>query len=297
MSWLKLDDRFWSHPKVIRAGAEATALFVRALARAGERLTDGRVARSELPMLNTYDQPTSTGAEALAERLVDAGMFERSGSDYRIHDYLDYNPSAEEAAASRQQKLDAARRGGSVRAATGQRSPSGRYEAGDTAEPAERVDSGPPAAPAERLTSSPGRTRSRPRSRGRTTKKYVPSKATAATKAAVASTGWETFGPEWSGFKGSWVARGFRLPPSERQREVLWDVISSRPQDAGRWAAAAPAGSRERDVVGHVLKAWRVFKDDVNRSLPGDAAPTLVRGTSSMTRIDGLLRGPDQAPG
>lgn len=51
MTWFKVDDGFWSHPKTLTLSAEAVALWVRAGSYCGKHLTDGFVSRQILPML------------------------------------------------------------------------------------------------------------------------------------------------------------------------------------------------------------------------------------------------------
>jgi hypothetical protein len=100
VTWFRLDDSFHSHPKVIAAGNEATGLFVRCGTYAAEHLTDGFI-RKDVALLY--------GSDALAATLVKATLWHRTRGGWMIHDYLDYNPSAEQVkqerkAASERQK-------------------------------------------------------------------------------------------------------------------------------------------------------------------------------------------------
>lgn len=101
MPWFRLDDSFHSHPKVIAAGNEAVGLYVRCGTYAAQHLTDGFVSKSIV---------TLYGAESLAARLVETGLWHRTRGGWNIHDYLDYNPSREtvekerKAAAERQRR-------------------------------------------------------------------------------------------------------------------------------------------------------------------------------------------------
>lgn len=81
--WTRLDDNFYDHPKVIRAGLEAIGLFALGLSYAARHLTDGKIP---LEFVGKRKRP--------AEKLVEVGLWERDGSSYRIHHFLDYNPSA-----------------------------------------------------------------------------------------------------------------------------------------------------------------------------------------------------------
>lgn len=84
MTWFKVDDGFWSHPKVAGLSAEAVALWVRAGSYAAQHLTDGYVARHVLPMLR--------GIEEHAEELVGASLWRPMGDGWTFHDWHRYQP-------------------------------------------------------------------------------------------------------------------------------------------------------------------------------------------------------------
>lgn len=101
MTWFRLDDSFYSHPKVLKAGNEAVGLYVRCGTYAAAHVTDGFVDRSVV---------TLYGSEALAARLVDAGLWHRTRGGWNIHDYLDYNPSREAVEKERKAKAERQKR-------------------------------------------------------------------------------------------------------------------------------------------------------------------------------------------
>lgn len=101
MPWFRLDDSFHSHPKVLRAGNEAVGLYVRCGTYAADHTTDGFVERSIVLLY---------GTEALAARLVDAGLWHRTRGGWNIHDYLDYNPSREAVEKERKDKAERQKR-------------------------------------------------------------------------------------------------------------------------------------------------------------------------------------------
>lgn len=109
MTWLKVDDGFWAHPKVMGASADALALWIRAASWSAAQLTEGRVPARFLP--------TFGGNPTIAAELVDLGLWEVDDEEYLFHDWLDYQPSKDqvererEAARLRQQKLRNARNG------------------------------------------------------------------------------------------------------------------------------------------------------------------------------------------
>jgi hypothetical protein len=97
VSWARIDDRLHSHPKVLEAGPEAMGLFLLALSWCADYLTDGFVPEIQVKrLLFVCDDPL-----AIADRLVSAGLWERADGGYQIHDYLEYNPSAEQVKAER----------------------------------------------------------------------------------------------------------------------------------------------------------------------------------------------------
>ena len=109
MPWVKLDDHFNEHPKLAQVGPLGLALWVCGLAYCNRNLTDGfipfRVAHSLLSfegigVFNGTQGEDVTG-EMVASMLVVAGLWQQDGRDYRVHDYLDYQPSRAEVLAAR----------------------------------------------------------------------------------------------------------------------------------------------------------------------------------------------------
>lgn len=96
MSWIQIEDNFAYNPKMIKAGPEATVLFIGGLCYANRDLTDGFILKELLPCIAPLPNP-----EELAKRLVDCGLWELRPGGWQIHDYLDYNPSAQEVRAER----------------------------------------------------------------------------------------------------------------------------------------------------------------------------------------------------
>lgn len=106
MPWVRLDDAFHAHPKLAALGPRtlsAVGLYVLGLTWSSAYLTDGVVPEGQLHKLG--------GTPVLAAALVDAGLWERTDEGYRIHDYLEYNPSRERVQAGRATDADRKRRG------------------------------------------------------------------------------------------------------------------------------------------------------------------------------------------
>jgi len=111
MPWIRLDDQFPDHPKVIAAGPLAAWLYVCGIGYCNRLLTDGFIPSGQVRKLADLD-----GAGELAARLVAAGLWDEAEGGYRIHDYLEYQPSKERALETREARAEAGRRGGKQKA-------------------------------------------------------------------------------------------------------------------------------------------------------------------------------------
>lgn len=110
MSWTKLDDGFWMHPKVVLAGNEAAGIFARCLSYSGKYLTDGRIPEQVARLI--------AGNEQALEHVLETGFLERlSSGDFYVRDYAHYNPLRDEVEAKLEQKRSAGRKGGQARQA------------------------------------------------------------------------------------------------------------------------------------------------------------------------------------
>lgn len=96
MSWVRLDDHFPTHPKMVAAGGDAGWLHVCALCYCAEHLTDGVIPKAVIGRLSDRKQP-----ERLAARLVEVGSWTDEGDSYRIKDFLEYNRSRAEVESER----------------------------------------------------------------------------------------------------------------------------------------------------------------------------------------------------
>jgi len=105
VTWVRLDDQFGEHPKIVGLSDRAFRAHVTGLLYCGRYLTDGRLPRGVLPP-----------ARALAE-LVAAGLWTANGTgEYSIHDYLEYQPTREQVEREIAQKRAAGRAGGKAAA-------------------------------------------------------------------------------------------------------------------------------------------------------------------------------------
>jgi hypothetical protein len=90
MAWVKLDDQLPHHPKFTKISPAACWMWICAVAYCQRHLTDGVISHRSCTVLapNLHRNRTR-----LVNSLVRAKLFLRAKGGYRIHDYLDHNPS------------------------------------------------------------------------------------------------------------------------------------------------------------------------------------------------------------
>lgn len=108
MSWVKLDDQFFRHPKAIEAGKDGRALYIAGLCFCSSSLTDGWITAAALPHVAT-DAGVKISVARVLERV---GFWEEMVGRWFVHDYHDFNPKACDVRATRAQRAEAGRRGG-----------------------------------------------------------------------------------------------------------------------------------------------------------------------------------------
>ena len=97
MSWLRIDDGFIDHPKVLEGGerlgrfgvGRVIGQFLEGLAYASNKLTDGFLAVSAVKRFKVDPKPLQ-----VAQVMVGVGLWHAVEGGYRIHDYHHYNPTA-----------------------------------------------------------------------------------------------------------------------------------------------------------------------------------------------------------
>lgn len=95
MPYQLVDDQMHCHRKIVKAGNEATGAWMRIGNWCSAHLTDGAIEH-EVALLFAK-------REAVLDRLVSVGLLERDGADFRVHDYLDWNPTANEVKEKREE--------------------------------------------------------------------------------------------------------------------------------------------------------------------------------------------------
>lgn len=106
MTWIKLDDSFPDNPKIVEAPPGAVTLYIFGLCYASRHLTDGHLTRSAVAKFGVHKWGRS------ADVLVTLGLWEQTDNGWRIHDYLDYQRSAEEVRKLSEKRASAGRKGG-----------------------------------------------------------------------------------------------------------------------------------------------------------------------------------------
>lgn len=101
MTWFKVDDGFWSHPKTAGLSDPAIATWVRAGSYSCQHLTDGFISA---PMLRMFGN-----ADAAAE-LVATGLWEEVAGGWRFHDWAEYQETGDAVRKRREQARDRQRR-------------------------------------------------------------------------------------------------------------------------------------------------------------------------------------------
>jgi hypothetical protein len=107
MPWVRIDDQFPDHPKVVAAGQAAAWLYVTGLCYCNRMLTDGFIPIDQVARLVPY------GAK-LAPKLVEVGLWiqtTRDGAEgFAVHDYHVYQPTREEVLADRKKNAERQKR-------------------------------------------------------------------------------------------------------------------------------------------------------------------------------------------
>lgn len=87
MSWFKIDDGWWSHPKTLELSNDAIALWVRAGSWSCQHLTDGRIPAFALKSLGGFPRTVN--------ELVKVGYWDSVDDCWVFHDWADYQEHSE----------------------------------------------------------------------------------------------------------------------------------------------------------------------------------------------------------
>lgn len=94
LTWVRMDDGFADHPKILALTDAAFRLHTCAMCWSGRRSTDGFIATRDLRVLVAMVQ-TEVKAEVLLSELIEGQLWEVADGGWMIHDFLKYNPRSE----------------------------------------------------------------------------------------------------------------------------------------------------------------------------------------------------------
>jgi hypothetical protein len=99
VTWFKLDDGFYDHPKVADLPDSAVALWARSASYCMKHLTDGAVPlRTARRLVDDFDEAVKA--------LLDSGLWEEDSGGYVFHDWLKYQPSREKVLGERESEAE-----------------------------------------------------------------------------------------------------------------------------------------------------------------------------------------------
>jgi len=101
MGWVRLDDNFADHPKVIGLSDTAFRLYIEALCYSNRQLTDGFIPMAVYLKASKNDD---------ADFLIEAGLWEEVPLGYQIRSYDEYQPLREKVEEKREQARERLRR-------------------------------------------------------------------------------------------------------------------------------------------------------------------------------------------
>lgn len=102
MSWVRIDDRFPRHPKIVGLSDAAFRLHVTGLCYCAEHLTDGRITKMAVRLLGANRRQL--------DELAEAGVWLEDEDAWTVHDFLEYNPSKEKVKREREEAADRRRK-------------------------------------------------------------------------------------------------------------------------------------------------------------------------------------------
>lgn len=107
MSWFKVDDSFYDHPKFVDVPNAAIGLWVKSGAWCGKHLTDGVIPASQVKLFK--------GTDSQVKALISAGIWVEDRSEngtkvYRFHDWIEYQPTREQKLKEREESAERQRK-------------------------------------------------------------------------------------------------------------------------------------------------------------------------------------------
>jgi hypothetical protein len=106
MGWVRIDDGFFWNRKILELSKDAKLLFVAGLCHCAGQLTDGFVSNAAVSSLSSF---IGVKRSAIAE-LVNVELWHKREDGFDVHDYLKYQPTAEEERVRRAEHAERMRR-------------------------------------------------------------------------------------------------------------------------------------------------------------------------------------------
>lgn len=104
MAWVKVDDQFFVNRKARAVGLEGRALFLASVCYCAMQMNDGVFPAGDLEVVAAMaGVPQDIGV-----RLVATGLWHVTEDGYEVHQYLEHNPSREQAIARKDRAVKAA---------------------------------------------------------------------------------------------------------------------------------------------------------------------------------------------
>lgn len=104
--WIKIDDAMPEHPKIAALAPSVAWTFFCSIAYSSRNLTDGFVPEQIAIRLG------GDHGEAIADALIEHGLWDEVEGGFQIHDYLDYQRSRADVLALKEARIAAGRLGG-----------------------------------------------------------------------------------------------------------------------------------------------------------------------------------------
>lgn len=228
MAWAKFDDQVTFHPKIVEAGNSAVGLWLRMTTYCCAQLTDGLVPESVAILI---------GNRRDLDRAVRFSLVEKVDGGYRVHDFHDYQPTADEVRSHRDQtaqtRAEAGKLGG-IKSGMARRHKANANQSGSKIEANAKQN--------EANESKQNEAPSRP----------VPSGSTPPTPS-----GSENTDPDLAWFAALWKQRsGVLIPETEGLRDTLSLVRQYRAETEA--VALRPIAEALLDGYATVIAEWSV---------------------------------------
>lgn len=223
MTWFKVDDSMYDHPKFLGVPNSAKGLWLTCGSWSAKQLTDGYVPASVA---------RQHGTPAEARKLIDAGLWTKVDGGFQFHDWSDHNPT----------KTDVLEK----RAATAERQRRAREKAAQSRGESRVTDDGTSRVTDASRHASPDPTRPDP------TRKDLPGLPTAAAATPVP----HEIDPERQQRRDQLVETLADLPTAWDLPDEAWPVVDQALERLGVLRAAQVCRRRAGDHPPRSARAW-----------------------------------------